>query len=1032
MKARMFTIGKGAAAFVLTAMLIFSVLVPDITAVGAEAEDSGTAVIYFYNSSDWDVPYIYSWTGDGKTAVQLSGGWPGSAMTQITGKVWSFELDTQAENIIFSDNGSEQTVDILLDGDWTTSSYIYYLSDMSGENYTVVKEKDYVPQSGAYTLTAASSNGSVCFINSNDLTLNTANEGDIITVVATPDSGYALSNISSDAGTLEQGGDEYTYTLKMPASDITVTAEFEFDKALYVKSQEDALWLDADPDNEVNSSATLIRWNNYYGSNHDTSVNPYTFYVPSDVDLGAAKIYNGYSDDVTLNGTKISAGGSQTVNLAANTDYTLSGAVTETVKVMQGSTDSMFISQSSSLPTQVNNSLSNKNSVKITGGICVTSDNGVLSSYSLKQIKGRGNSFWEASYQICGKYAFNMKLNSKAGLYGMSASKNWCLLANNVDEAMMRNALTYDLAAELGLNSPEYTFVDIYDNGEYMGAYLVTSKVDVGKNDLVKGTNIDDINEEAAGSAYTDSESAYENGSYTYNGSEYSCKWVNVCGDSSTTADTITESDFTSGTFLLEFEINTSTSKRYDEEASGFVSPQGQTIVVKSPEFATEAEVKYIAQLFAETEALAYADSSDTYLTNLSQYMDLESFAKMYLIQELSANLDSAATSYYLTYNCSDGSSARFVASPVWDYDWAWGQCDGTKPSVYDYYGSLNPSDAASWFARYKSQNDESDKYSLQSTLANNSAFMSVIKKVWTESGGVYDTVQAYYGEDSIIDKWAEYIEASVEMNETRWGFIASDPLGTPPNDWSSNNTGDTFAEAVYYLETTWTQTRTEWMESQINTNDYSDYTQNETVTIHFKSLSDSDYLPSIKLNDLTYAQMEQGQILGTANSEAREYCWYDYEIDISDFSEIYIISFKAANTGLSASAEITFTEGTTDYYFSADDLTESGALVDLTGKAEYIRNYFCSPQNMVYPADNRVGYTNIDGTAWQMGAYLDYTSGSPTASPLSVRSATLAQKTAVGSESVTELQRQLMDVNLDGTVNVSDATQIQKAVVIS
>ena len=114
--------------------------------------------------------------------------------------------------------------------------------------------------------------------------------------------------------------------------------------------------------------------------------------------------------------------------------------------------------------------LLDKETVKASGGLCTTIKGSTVSdALDLSQVKGRGNSSWEASALLFGKYAFNMKLSSATSLFGLPKSKSFCLLANNMDDALMRNAYVYQLAKDIGLyDSPEFEFVDIYDNGEYM------------------------------------------------------------------------------------------------------------------------------------------------------------------------------------------------------------------------------------------------------------------------------------------------------------------------------------------------------------------------------------------------------------------------------------------------------------------------------------------------------------------------------------------------------------------------------------
>lgn len=61
----------------------------------------------------------------------------------------------------------------------------------------------------------------------------------------------------------------------------------------------------------------------------------------------------------------------------------------------------------------------------------------------------------------------------------MPKAKTWILLANHADPSLLRNTLAYDLAAAFGLpGSPDSRFVDLTINGEYLGNYLITEKVE--------------------------------------------------------------------------------------------------------------------------------------------------------------------------------------------------------------------------------------------------------------------------------------------------------------------------------------------------------------------------------------------------------------------------------------------------------------------------------------------------------------------------------------------------------------------------
>lgn len=724
--------------------------------------------------------------------------------------------NSEAQLMKFSDtsNTSKDTVTLWLD---TRSGVKLYYTTTSSAPAT----------QGAHTITTGTSeNGTLKFTGSGNTTEGTANAGDTVTVNVTPNSGYACTGITvsgvADVTTINSN----SYTFVMPAQNVTVSATYEesTDKSAAIAGT-NALWIDAAPD--VNSTSTLIKWDNYKGTSHGTTTD-YRFYIPKNVDLKNAVVYNGFSEAVTF-GSSIPAGGSAVVSLSAGTT---TGTAKGYITVYQGSTDAMFLYTSLDdvaydLPTETGKGKDStgtitKSSVKADGGTCITMTNDTSEPVfsdpmKLSSVKGRGNSSWEASHKFFGKYAFNMKLKKAVNLFGMDSkesdgARSWCLLANNADESNLRNALTYQLADELGLDyAPEFRFVDIYDNNVYMGSYLVTEKVDVGKDKLIKGEAFDDINKEPL----ADGEKIYENedgwklvGNGPGNAGSY--RYVDIYKGTSVT----TQPPYNKrGTYLLEFEIK----DRTDSEASWFVSNQGQNVVVKSPEFATYNQVKFVQEKFNAMETAIY-DNAD--VDTLSQYMDVESFATMYLIQELSGNLDSASTSYYIIYDCNVG---RFVATPVWDYDMAYGQhANNTFKYAVGNNNAIQLSNPSAWIAKYKridkSEDSSPNKYSIQSQLASqNASFKSVIRYVWNNT--FYPTIKKYYGENSQIDQWKSQISASMAMNETRWGFLSSEPL----RDWWLADTGDTLDATVTYLETTWTKKRVEFLNAEFAKSEYPD-----------------------------------------------------------------------------------------------------------------------------------------------------------------------------------------------------------------
>lgn len=761
----------------------------------------------------------------------------------------SLQNVTESNPQFLTTGGENEDMRFSAETDTSTDKVTLILDTNGGLNLYYTTEGDTPP--GAYKLADKSGNFGKVVYTVNGSTVTKANEGDEVTATVTPNNGFEYVansfSVTNDATSEAVGaitGTSVTFT--MPASNVTAKASFSVKKSEYVKTLADGLYVDVAPD-KTDTIATFVMWNNYTGVGQDAPASLaegyaahntkdyYTLYIPANVDLSSVTLYNAFSTDVKINGQTIPADGSATVSLTETT-YNQNSDNTYKVQVLKGSTSSMFLYTNDGkgndydLPTSKKHytGLLDKETVKASGGLCTTIKNGEVSdALVLSQVKGRGNSSWEASATLFGKYAFNMKLDSATELLGLPKSKSYCLLANNMDNAMMRNAYIYQLAKDIGLyDSPEFEFVDIYDNGEYMGAYLITEKVDVAsKNKLVKGNSIDDLNEDAGAKfdeknpVHTDS-LGYTNVSngvdldntatITVDGKEYNFK------------------DYyrSKGTYLLEFEI----PDRVQNEASYFKSTQGQNVVLKSPEFATQGEVEFIRDKFNYMESLVYADTID--LEALSKVMDLDSFARMYLIQEFSVNLDSAATSYYITYDCSKG---LFVASPVWDYDWALGQSKDSKKAKDGRDLSTNNPEA--WFAKDKAMGDGTQygSYSLQSKLANDTNFKTVIKKVWfgKNNDGFYNKAQEYYTNGGWLDTWRVRITASINMNEERWGFIANNPAY---NNWATqaNTTnGRGFDGAVDFLKTSWSSTRATWLNTQFSNNDdYKNYEQIATPTL--------------------------------------------------------------------------------------------------------------------------------------------------------------------------------------------------------
>ena len=290
---------------------------------------------------------------------------------------------------------------------------------------------------------------------------------------------------------------------------------------------------------------------------------------------------------------------------------------------------------------------------KATGAMVLqTADGTVVYDGDLTQIKGRGNSTWNLS-----KKPYQIKLDKKTDLLQTgdadNKAKTWVLLANYADVSALRNTLALNLGAEMGMEYyMENRPVELYYDGEYRGTYLLCEKVEInsGRVDI---TDLEGSNEGANDGV--DLEELETAVGQTANGATYTyCVGMN------------NPEDITGG-YLLEMEV----AYRTAAEVCYFYTTRGNYVVVKSPEFASKEQMEYIASIYQEYEDALYNDgvNPDTG-RRYTDYVDLESTAMCYLINELSKNLDGFRTSAYLY---KEAGVDQMKMGPLWDYDLGFG-----------------------------------------------------------------------------------------------------------------------------------------------------------------------------------------------------------------------------------------------------------------------------------------------------------------------------------------------------------------------
>lgn len=1032
------------------------------------------------------------------------------------------------KSFYFTGNDTSGTVVLCLDTSTSTPTFYFRIGSQDEA------------EKGAYKFTTSSGiGGTVKATNANTaLKSGTANQGDTINVTTTTKTGFTYDGITvtytdTSGQKITENHAESSFELTMPAADVTITATFTVLKDQAYSGN--MLWVDTQQ-SVTTSKIALIKWTNKDGASGNTG-STYTLYLPSGVDLTKLPVYYSFSS-LSIDGATIKQG--DTYSFADNGTYTVVGdSTTYTLRVYQSTSASIYTvtTEGDLLTSTTGNKTQSKEETGKTlfknGEFLTVSESGKISNklMTLSQIKGRGNSSWEASNTLYGKYAYNIKLDSKIDPLGMGATKakSFCLLANNMDESLLRNVVTYQTALSANLiYTPHFKVADLYNNGEYLGSYLITEKVDVGTSKLVNGETVEDYHNDSSATGNT------VQSSFTYNGSTISYQYVD-------TGSIDNGVDYTQKSYLLEFDLKA----RAQAENCWFVTPQGQYIALKSPEDLNKEEMLFIIKKWLAAEDAVYNGNYST----ASTLMDLDSFANVYLIQEFTKNLDSCATSYYVYYDGRQ-SSPKWQATPIWDYDWALGGYEGTKniktgvtDSDSDATNNLKSTDG--WFAKYKCLTYDEDgkeytsKYNFQSQLANISKFWTNnVKKQW--NSGFYTSLLEVFGTtgstDAYIDTAFTNNLASFTMNETRYHFVAKDLTSS----WGSVNTGDT-PTAAYESLKKWGIARAAWMNSKLvedyevtlvaNTSNvaagdkanftatvnpsYIDCTYefyyatqedlsdaktkggeqtsntfdietttpstyycyviakyagkevmsnvvevtvtvpqtSHNVTIYFKAPTAAAYAPSVKLDNGTSTAMTKDTVLGKTYSGTVTMAWYTITLDNVDSTKSHTLTFKTKRTNLNAKITDKFNANT--YYLAVDNIMDGTSVVDLTNEKEYVRNFYHSATNMVYSGlagDGTLGFTcvTIDGvlTRKAMGSAIEENSTTTSAvstlsmaankstssvsasssDGLTIASSTAVQKTIAGITSISELQADLYDVDLNGDLNIKDATLMQMA----
>ncbi len=478
-----------------------------------------------------------------------------------------------------------------------------------------------------------------------------------------------------------------------------------------------------------------------------------TFYLPSAVDI--TKICFSYEGDIQYGEKILKAGESLDITSAKTTDergaecyrmtLTFGGKTKEFTFYHDSKIGSVFVQTSIGLPAIDANkeNRDKKSEILILDNLGKT-EYSDRASQTKSEIKGRGN----ATFTYL-KKAYQIKLSEKTELLGMEKAKTWILLANYTDQSALHNALGFMLGDAVGVPyNIDYRFVNFYVDGEYRGMYMLCEKVQIDGNridieDLEKATekanpdiDLEDSHIVQVTSGKLISETVLTK--YTY------CQGVK------------SPEDITGG-YLVELDF------RGEQEPCHFVTESGNIYVVKSPEYASKEEMEYIAELFADMEEAIYSETGyNRKDIHYSEYIDMESFAGVYTVQELMKNWDAYLGSMFFFKDADkNGETAKIYNGPLWDLDNTLGNIKFDK-YFFDDTSFL-------W-----AQNGEYQGLprGFGKNLMEHSEFHNIVAEKYALA---YATSKAALSEGGWIEKMVETIGESVVMERTRWKFYDND-----------------------------------------------------------------------------------------------------------------------------------------------------------------------------------------------------------------------------------------------------------------
>ena len=356
-------------------------------------------------------------------------------------------------------------------------------------------------------------------------------------------------------------------------------------------------------------------------------------------------------------------------------------------------------------------------------------------------IRGRGNTTWDMP-----KKPYKMKFDSKVSIFGLGEDKEWVILANYADKTLLRNVVAMKLSEIVGMPwTPAMLPVEVYMNGSYLGCYTFSEHKKVSEH------RVD----------------------------------LDIVGESDNSGDAVT------GDYYMEIEQN------QDETTCFYTQVCGIPMMFSEPEVPTAAQLQYVKEYFRQAETALRSSNFTDPDTGWQKYIDIETFAKAYLVNELTKNIDgNMRKSSFITKKKND----KFQMYHLWDYDLALGNCN----YLDDEFGASDGPEG--WFikdytwARYSPLGYHHQWFTI---LTKDPAFCAKVKEIWNTH---YDELKNIPG---FIDQMAAYMKDAQKRNFEKWNILNT-------HVWPNVVVTGSYQGEIDYLKSFYSS-RFNWLDGRIN-----------------------------------------------------------------------------------------------------------------------------------------------------------------------------------------------------------------------